>query len=304
LTEDDIRRFEDLQKYNREYIHGMLAVEAGRLKHILPEESHVWTCKEDEDVKRGSDADIEKVTKWEEELQRQLRTEIESNEESSLHLDDDDEGCVVPMEELLFPQGFIIGEEEEKEGEDDDASCLNEEQRRAYDIVGWHLQKTLAGERPPQLRMILLGEGGTGKSRVVRAISAKFERLHVKEMLVKGAYTGIAASIIDGRTLHVLTAMPLKGVRSAKTMKKLAEFWKNKKYLIIDEMSMLSRQFLAKLSKIITTVLCCDDIGDDSLPFGGLNVVLVGDFHQFPPVVAGRAAPLYYPNNQHFDNTD
>lgn len=152
--------------------------------------------------------------------------------------------------------------------------------------------------------MVVLGEGGTGKSGVIQAITAHFERLHVGHLLVKGAYTGIAASIIDGRTLHVLTAMPLKGVRSAKTMKRLEKFWKDKKYLIIDEMSMLSRQFLAKLSKIITTVFSCNEIGDSNLPFGGLNVVLVGDFHQFPPVVSGRSAPLYYPNDAHFDNTE
>jgi hypothetical protein len=29
--------------------------------------------------------------------------------------------------------------------------------------------------------------------------------------------------------------------------------------------------------------------------FGGLNVILAGDFHQFPPVVAHRSAPLYWP---------
>ena len=98
--------------------------------------------------------------------------------------------------------------------------------------------------------------------------------------------------------------MLLKGIRSAKTMKKLARFWKDKKYLIIDEVSMLSRQFLAKLSKIIMTVFCGNEKGDGNLPFGGLNVVLVGDFHQFPPVATGRAAPLYYPNNAHFDSTD
>lgn len=135
--------------------------------------------------------------------------------------------------------------------------------------------------------MVITGEGGTGKSQTVQAISGNFAKLHVAGILVKGAYTGIAASIIDGRTLRVLTAMPLKGVRSAKTMKKLIAFWRDKKYLIIDEMSMLSRQFLAKISQIVSIVLRSNDKGDNNLPFGGLNVILVGDFHQFPPVISG-----------------
>ena len=51
-------------------------------------------------------------------------------------------------------------------------------------------------------------------------------------------------------------------------------------------------------------VLCSCDTGMDDLPFGGLNVILVGNFHQFPPVVSGCATPLYYPNNIHPDKTD
>lgn len=59
-----------------------------------------------------------------------------------------------------------------------------------------------------------------------------------------------------------------------------------------------------KLSKIITTVLCAAERGDADLPFGGLNVILVGDFHQFPPIVCARSAPLYYPNNPRFNDED
>lgn len=210
----------------------------------------------------------------------------------------------MPMEDLLLAEVLDTENGREKEVEEEVISLLNEEQCRCYDIVDWHLRQMLAGEQPPQLRMIIPGEGGTGKSTTIQAISANFEKLRVHDTLVKGAYTGIAASLIGGRTLHVLTSMPLKGIRSAKMMKKLTEFWRNKRYLIIDEMSMISCHFLAKLSKIITTVLCSSENGDEELPFGGLNVILVGDFHQFPPVVSGHAAPLYYPNNPHLDNTD
>ena len=38
--------------------------------------------------------------------------------------------------------------------------------------------------------------------------------------------------------------------------------------------------------------------------FGGLNVILVGDFHQFPPVVAHTTAPLYWPADYRHDSED
>ena len=35
----------------------------------------------------------------------------------------------------------------------------------------------------------------------------------------------------------------------------------------------------------------------NTLPFSGVNVILCGDFHQFPPVTGGKYAALYYPNS-------
>ncbi|KAJ3991920.1 hypothetical protein F5050DRAFT_1580536, partial [Lentinula boryana] len=79
---------------------------------------------------------------------------------------------------------------------------LKEDQHRAYDIIAWHLNQTLEGRKPPALRMILYGEGGTGKSRVIQTITQFFEQKHAKHCILKGAYTGVAASLIDGKTLH------------------------------------------------------------------------------------------------------
>jgi hypothetical protein len=46
-----------------------------------------------------------------------------------------------------------------------DPSYLLQDQRRAYDIIDWHLAETLqvAGRAPPQLLMLIPGEGGVGK---------------------------------------------------------------------------------------------------------------------------------------------
>lgn len=51
---------------------------------------------------------------------------------------------------------------------------LNSQQALAYDIVSNHLEATKSGIRPPQLRLILRGPGGTGKTVVINAITESF----------------------------------------------------------------------------------------------------------------------------------
>ncbi|KAJ3970272.1 hypothetical protein EV361DRAFT_786151, partial [Lentinula raphanica] len=84
---------------------------------------------------------------------------------------------------------------------------LKDDQRRAFDIVKWHLEQTLAGSSPPPLRMIIHGEGGTGKSKVIATITDLFRKMNVPSMLVKSAYTGVAASVIEGKTTHTIAAI-------------------------------------------------------------------------------------------------
>ncbi|KAG1852686.1 hypothetical protein F4604DRAFT_1591879, partial [Suillus subluteus] len=81
---------------------------------------------------------------------------------------------------------------------------LKTDQLHAYDIVAWHLDETLAGKSPPPLCMIIHGEGGTGKSKVIQTITEYFTYKGVKHMLLKAAYTGVAASLIDGKTTHTI----------------------------------------------------------------------------------------------------
>ena len=133
-----------------------------------------------------------------------------------------------------------------------DPSQLKTDQRRAYDIVIWHLDQTLSGNDPPPLRMILHGEGGTGKSKVIQTITQAFAQRNVGFMLLKAAYTGVAASLIDGKTTHTIGMISRNGrPLSSESKAKLQAFWKNYEYLIIDEFSMISKTFLAKLSKNI-----------------------------------------------------
>ncbi|KAF9487115.1 hypothetical protein BDN71DRAFT_1370705, partial [Pleurotus eryngii] len=55
---------------------------------------------------------------------------------------------------------------------------------------------------PPPLWMIVHGEGGTGKLKVIQTITSYFHTCRASGLLLKAAYTGIAASLIDGKTTH------------------------------------------------------------------------------------------------------
>jgi hypothetical protein len=104
-----------------------------------------------------------------------------------------------------------------------------------------------------------------------------FKDRRSSRLLMKGSLTGIAASVVDGRTLHNMTMMGISGPGpSQATPKKLSALWKEITYLIIDEISMASRDFFAKLAGIVATAKQSAGSGDASLPFGGVNVILVG----------------------------
>jgi hypothetical protein len=180
-----------------------------------------------------------------------------------------------------------------------DPSQLKTDQHHAYDIVIWHLDKTLSGASPPPLRMILHGEGGTGKSKVIQTNTQAFTQHGVSFMLLKSAYTGVAASLINGKTTHTIGMISRNGhPLSSQTKAKLQAFWKHFVYLIINEYSMISKSFLAKLSRNIgigkTKGSAEATHANDSPGFSGINVILCGDLHQFPPVAGAKRDPLYF----------
>jgi len=132
--------------------------------------------------------------------------------------------------------------------------------------------------------VFLTGEPGSGKTHTVNEFVA-WLRAHGIEAAVT-ASTGIAATHINGHTIHSWSGV---GVRRELTNFDLGRIAGNKRVagrvrsahiLIIDEISMLSAQTFAMVEK------ACRTLRGGIEPFGGLQVVLVGDFFQLPPVVA------------------
>ena len=187
-----------------------------------------------------------------------------------------------------------------------DPSELNPDQFCAYNIITWHLDQTLAGLKPLPLRMIIHGKGGMGKSRVIQTVTDYFAHKSSKYLLLKAAYTSVTASLIDGKTTHVIGMISTTGrLMSDETKAKLQQFWRFPIYLIINEISMISKAFLAVLSRHISMgkgAGVVDGIGSES--FGGISVIFCGDFHQFPPVACGPNKALYEPSNMGRDSVD
>lgn len=128
----------------------------------------------------------------------------------------------------------------------------------------------------------LTGSAGTGKTYL---LNEYIEYLRVREVAVAiTASTGIAATHIGGQTIHSWSGI---GIRDEITKADLTKISNNKqtisrivntKVLIIDEISMLSGKVLTGINVILKY------FRKSAEPFGGMQVVLSGDFFQLPPV--------------------
>ena len=76
-------------------------------------------------------------------------------------------------------------------------------------------------EDPPQLLMIVPGEGGIRKSKTIQTVTEEFKAHGIANILVKAAYTGIAACTIGSKTIHTVAMLPVHGgCQSSQTQKK------------------------------------------------------------------------------------
>lgn len=130
------------------------------------------------------------------------------------------------------------------------------------------------------------GPAGTGKSVLMRSIIAQLKKRYAKdpERLAVTASTGLAACNIGGMTLHSFSGIGLGKddvqtlVRKIRRNPKAKNRWLKTKVLIVDEISMVDGDLFDKLSQIGRT------IRNNGRPWGGIQLVITGDFFQLPPV--------------------
>lgn len=131
--------------------------------------------------------------------------------------------------------------------------------------------------------VFLTGAAGSGKTYLLNQYVAHL-RAHGVGIAVT-ASTGIAATHLNGQTIHSWSGMGVRDALSDNELKeiisrqRIARNFKKTKVLVIDEVSMLHAHQLDMVERIARHML------DFTKSFGGLQVVLCGDFFQLPPVV-------------------
>jgi hypothetical protein len=164
---------------------------------------------------------------------------------------------------------------------------LNEKQRLVIKRVlsgalAWADHAYDASKRDQQL-LYVGGEGGVGKSQIIKAIVAGMDLIHRKEEVILMAPTGAAADSIRGNTYHTALGISIAKVQKTMVSSRVRKLWSRKTIMIIDEVSMTDLSMLSTINNQCKIARSLDRSSPDL--FGGLPIViLMGDFHQFSPV--------------------
>lgn len=157
-----------------------------------------------------------------------------------------------------------------------DLDQLNLVQRKLFDKIEHTHQN-----------FVILGQAGTGKSTFI-----KYLKKNSKKRIRLVAPTAIAALNIEGATIHSMFNLPLGDFLIMRDVlatrrRKLKSILKKTDILIIDEVSMLRPDILD-----IIEALCCQARGNLNL-FGGLQIILIGDLCQLPPIIKNEVVPIF-----------
>ncbi len=130
--------------------------------------------------------------------------------------------------------------------------------------------------------VFITGAAGSGKTHTLRAYIDYLNKSNASVAIT--ASTGIAATHIGGSTIHSWSGLGVRDSLSEQDLSEMEErqyLWRRYdqvRILIIDEVSMLHHFRFDLLDKI------CRFFKRNDAPFGGMQIVLCGDFFQLPPV--------------------
>jgi hypothetical protein len=172
--------------------------------------------------------------------------------------------------------------------ESDEVKMLTAEQRHVFALV----------DRCENV--FFTGSAGTGKSLLLTVLIQHLRERWGDDAVAVTASTGAAAVNIGGTTLHAFAGIGLGNkpvaqlAESAKKNEQVRRRWQRCKFLIIDEISMIPADLLDKIEYVARYVRS-EKGRPDARAFGGIALVLAGDFLQLPPVPErGQTTPTRY----------
>jgi KaiC/GvpD/RAD55 family RecA-like ATPase len=140
--------------------------------------------------------------------------------------------------------------------------------------------------------VFLTGEPGSGKTHTINEFIDWLRASGIEPSIT--AATGIAATHVGGMTIHswsgigISDSLTREDVDRIASKEHIAKRIMKAKVLIIEEISMLSASTFEMADKI------CREVRRVDRPFGGLTVILVGDFFQLPPVSRNKETEFAY----------
>jgi len=140
------------------------------------------------------------------------------------------------------------------------------------------------------VNVFLTGEPGSGKTHTINAYIRWLNARGVDVAVT--ASTGIAATHVGGMTIHSWSGIGVKrevsdwDIDMIMSKEKTARRILDAKVLIIDEISMLDGVTLESVDRVLRTLRRAPMTEGE--PFGGLQVIFVGDFFQLPPISKGN----------------
>lgn len=145
--------------------------------------------------------------------------------------------------------------------------------------------------------VFVTGRAGTGKSTLL-----DYFRTITRKNVVVLAPTGVAAVNVSGQTIHSFFGfrpdVTVEKVRKG-AKKKASPIYKNLDTIVIDEISMVRSDLLDCVHEFLTV-----NGKTPGAPFGGIQMIFIGDLYQIPPVVTGQEREIfrhYYDSEYFFD---
>ncbi|CAG8840638.1 5037_t:CDS:1, partial [Cetraspora pellucida] len=149
---------------------------------------------------------------------------------------------------------------------------LSEEQRKIIDIV-----------MTKKKSIFFTGAGGCGKSYTLNFLIKLLYKEYGMSKIGVTSSTGLSALNINGMTLHKFASIGIMDkpfneiIDNIKDKQYIYNRWLNTEILIIDEISMINAETFDFIDKV------AHEIREEDEPFGGIQLVISGDFLQLPP---------------------